>query len=278
MGNKNMITLFVLAVLFVALFAVGASALPDNPPTCSLSSSTTDTETTAVLTAVSVDTLANAGVDTIKIYENGALINTRDCGYATTCVSTKTVVKTSGGYYNYYAVCRDRAGQQTTSSTVRVHFDGLNRPPVIDTFTPATPFSMNEDQTQSFRITAHDPDGDSLTYEWKVDGVTVASSGTSYSFSRSVAGTSQSFVIAVYVRDGRGGVDVQTWSVTVRDLTPQVDLDGDSGLTECDTFTFDADVDSHDSISSYSWDFGDGTTGTGASVSHQFPEDGTYTV
>jgi len=273
-------TLFVLAVLIVALCAVQAFALPDNPPTCSLSSNTADTETTAVLTAVSVDTLANAGVDTIRIYENGALINTRDCAFATTCVATKTVVKTSGGDYNYHAVCRDRAGQQTTSSTVRVHFDGLNRPPVIDTFSPATPFTMREDQTQAFRITAHDPDGDALSYEWKVDGVTVASSGTSYDFSRRVTGTGQTFVIAVYVRDGRGGVDVQTWSVTVTDAVPTVVLARDSGSTECDTFRFTATVSSYDTVSSVAWNFGDGSSssGTATSVTHQFPENGTYTV
>jgi PKD repeat protein len=280
MGKNNMNTIFVLAVLFTALFTAGAYALPDNPPTCSLSSNTYDTETTAVLTVVSVDTLENAGVDTIRIFEGGSQISSKSCAYANTCVSTKTVIKTAAGDYSYYAICRDRSGQQTTSGTITVHFDGSNLPPVIDTFSPATPLTVGEDQTTNFRITAHDPDGDSMTYEWKVDGVTVGGeTGTSYNFQRSVSGTSQSYTIAVYVRDGKGGVDVQTWSVTVRDLVPRTDLHRDSGSTECDTFTFDADVDSYDPISSYSWNFGDGTVASGGeTTTHRFAENGTYTV
>ena len=59
MGEKNMKTFVVLALLLVVL-SVQASALPDNPPTCSISANTNNAQTTAVLTSVSVDTLANA--------------------------------------------------------------------------------------------------------------------------------------------------------------------------------------------------------------------------
>jgi PKD repeat protein len=279
MGLKNLNYIFVLAVV-IALCAVQAFALPDNPPTCSLSSNTADTATTAVLTAVSVDTLSNPGVDTITIYENGAVISTKNCAFATSCVSVKTVLKTSGGDFSYYAVCRDRAGQQTTSSTIGVHFDGMNRPPVIDTYTPSGPTTITEDRFVDFRITAHDPDGDALTYEWRIDGAVVAgATGTSYRFSRSLA-VDTTYIIAVYVYDGRGGVDVQTWTVTIRDSVPTVDLTGIATGTECTNFTFNANVVSYDSVASVAWDFGDGTvaTGTSRSASHVYAESGTYTV
>jgi PKD repeat protein len=280
MGKKTMKTIFVLAALLIALLAVQVFALPDNAPTCSLSSNTYDTESVAVLTAVSVDTLANAGVDSIKIYEDGNLISTKNCGLTSTCVSVKTVVHTTEGNRDYYAVCRDRSGQQTTSSDITVHFDGLNLPPVIDTAEPDSPLSMAEDETVTFSVTAHDPDGDDLTYEWRVDSETQAGEeGTSFDFSRDVLDTRE-FSVAVFVRDGNGGMDAHAWEVTVNDAGPDVTLTGDTGLTECDTFEFTAEVDTIDDIVSYDWDFGDGTSssGTSASVTHQFPSDGTYTV
>jgi PKD repeat protein len=277
--EKTVKTTFLIAVV-MALLCTAVYALPDNPPTCSLSTSSYDTTTTAVLTSVSVDTLTNAGVDTIKIYENGGLINTYSCGYTTSCVSTKVVTHTSAGTFSYYAVCKDRSGQQTSSSTFSVHFAGLNRAPIVDSLTPSSsPVTINEDQTLDMSVSAHDPDGDALSYEWKVDGSTVSTSGNSYTFSASVS-SQHSYTVAVYVRDGRGGVAVRTWTVIINDLTPSISITSDSGSTECDTFTFDADVSSYDGISSIVWDFGDGqsSSGTSASASHYYGSQGTYTV
>lgn len=57
---------------------------------------------------------------------------------------------------------------------------------------------------------------------------------------------------------------------------PIVDFDATCGQLSCD---FDASA-SHDpdgSLVSYSWDFGDGTTGTGSTITHHYPAAGTYT-
>jgi len=282
--EKKMTNFFILALLSIVLCAVSVYALPDNPPTCSLSPSTTDTTTTAVLTAVSVDTLSNAGIDTIQIFENGALISNKACGSATSCVSTKTVVHTASGNYNYYAVCKDKSSQQTTSNSVQIHFAGANNPPVIDSIFPTSNPTIQEDQTQTFRVNAHDSDGDSLSYEWKLDSTTVQTDNTgstgqsSYIFSQRVDST-RSFSVSVTVRDNRGGVAVRAWTIKVNDARPTVDISGDSDLTECDTFTFNANINSFDTVNSIAWDFGDGATDSGsASVSHRYAEQGTYTV
>ncbi len=280
MGKNKMNSIFVLAVLLAALFAVNAYALPDNPPTCSLSSNVQSTESAAVLTTVSVDTLSNPGVVSIKLFEDNQQIEDKNCGATTTCVSTKTVVHTGGGARSYHAVCRDKAGQETRSNTVSVTFAGLNRAPIITSASPANPVAINEDQTVNFQIAAQDPDGDALTYEWKVDGSSVSSGSTSFDFQRDVSGTSQTFTVTVYVKDGKGGVAVQAWQVVVTDLVPVVSMTSDTGLTECDDFTFNIVVDSYDAYQ-YSIDFGDGSaqvTGIEAVLTHQFPEQGAYTV
>ncbi|WP_340105377.1 S8 family serine peptidase [Rhodohalobacter sp. 8-1] len=65
--------------------------------------------------------------------------------------------------------------------------------------------------------------------------------------------------------------------------------DGTTNAAPTATFTFDCtdlscnfdgsgSTDSDGSISSYSWDFGDGNTASGSTVSHSYGADGTYTV
>jgi len=57
-------------------------------------------------------------------------------------------------------------------------------------------------------------------------------------------------------------------------------LTGPDSLNEGDTGAFSGagSVDPNGSIASYEWDFGDGTTGSGAAVSHVFTQDGVYRV
>jgi DNA/RNA endonuclease G (NUC1) len=51
-------------------------------------------------------------------------------------------------------------------------------------------------------------------------------------------------------------------------------------IAEGTSATFDASssIDPNGSIASYAWDFGDGSTGSGVSVSHTFAQDGAFTV
>jgi hypothetical protein len=62
---------------------------------------------------------------------------------------------------------------------------------------------------------------------------------------------------------------------------PLASLTGPAGaLAEGASATFDASgsLDPNGTIASYAWDFGDGSTGSGVSVSHTFAQDGAFTV
>jgi hypothetical protein len=281
MRKKNMRTIFVLAALLLVL-AVSAFALPDNPPSCYLSTNTYNTQSSATLTASGIDSLANAGMATIRIYENNQQISYDHCGYLTSCVSVKSVSHSTPGTRTYHAVCQDKSGQQTKSSSVSVTFAGQsNHKPVITSSSPSTPYYMNEDQTVQLKITATDADNDKLSYSWTVNGATVPGvTGPSYRFSKSVS-TDTQYTIAVVVSDGKS-FTTHAWWVTVRDAEPSItSFTSAGGPTECDTFTFPHNIDSHDPITTYAWDWGDGSKAVSmfpSDGSHQYKEQGTYTV
>ncbi|MBX7093075.1 MAG: PKD domain-containing protein [Flavobacteriales bacterium] len=106
-------------------------------------------------------------------------------------------------------------------------------------------------------------------------GTEIASSGGSYSITGLVAGT-----YTVTVTDANGCT--RTASSTVN---PGVTIDANITpvAAQCltgNSFNFSGTTStiSSGSITSYSWNFGDATTGTGSTVSHTYGATGTYTV
>jgi Peptidase family C25/Bacterial Ig domain/Propeptide_C25/Viral BACON domain len=99
-------------------------------------------------------------------------------------------------------------------ATVTITVTSVNDAPVISTFDPATPFTMNAGDTQVFSIAPHDDDGDPLSYSWKLDGGATADADDDMSYSP-VAGDIGMHTIEVTVSDGQGGSDSHSWSVTV---------------------------------------------------------------
>jgi outer membrane protein assembly factor BamB len=89
-----------------------------------------------------------------------------------------------------------------------------NHLPVIDSFSPADPVTVLAGSTERFDVYASDPDGDILTYTWKLDSGADAAGTESFTYSPTVADVG-AHTIRVTVTDGRGGSVEHTWSVTV---------------------------------------------------------------
>ena len=141
-----------------------------------------------------------------------------------------------------------------------------------------TSSSVNLGEAITFSASATDPRGESLTYAWDFgDGNT--GSGTQVDHTYQTEGT---FTVTLTVTNTSGHSASQTSTITVSSLpvpsniqiTPSAQA---VTLGESIDFTVTADDESGGSLT-YGWDFGDGNTGSGTSVSHTYAASGTYDV
>jgi PKD repeat protein len=126
-------------------------------------------------------------------------------------------------------------------------------------------------------VLSYDPDGDIVKYEWDF-GDGTSGDGMSVSHTYTVAGT---LTVVLKVTDDGGKTDTAQKTIVVS--TPEepggagpyatftaTPLTGDSPLT----VTFNAAGSYHPiqgyTITSHTWDFGDGTTGAGVTTSHTY--------
>jgi len=114
----------------------------------------------------------------------------------------------------------DEGGLQASDSFV-LTVNSENDLPVISTFNPATPFSMQAGTFQVFDVSAHDDDGDLLSYAWEIDGVPTGDTTFDMTYSPTQADVGP-HTIKVTVSDGNGGTDSHTWNVTVTTSIPAI--------------------------------------------------------
>jgi predicted phosphodiesterase len=137
---------------------------------------------------------------------------------------------------------------------------------------------LDEDTVHAFDGSPSLTSTDQVSYTWAfmedtphlLSGVTVE-----YAFTRPGI-----YAVTLNVSDARGESDTATITVTVRDVTPPVTAAGGDQRGPVNTpVTFDASGSQDNvGITTYDWDFGDGVTGTGASVTHQYPRPEQYEV
>jgi len=96
-----------------------------------------------------------------------------------------------------------------------------NHPPEITSFSPSeTLLEMEIGTAMEFSVEAEDPDGDEVTFTWFLNEE-VAGEGGNYTFEATAEGV---YEIKVICSDGRGGNDLQSWTLTVTEVSPPAEL------------------------------------------------------
>lgn len=121
--------------------------------------------------------------------------------------------------------------------------------------------------------------GSSLTkYQWDFnnDGVYDAEGATT-SHTYTTKGT---YTVTLKVTDSLGETDTDTCVINVQNRVPTAAFTySPTSPTTATTIQFtDTSTDSDGTIASWSWSFGDGATSTSKDPTHQYSDDGTYTV
>ena len=166
-------------------------------------------------------------------------------------------------------------------------------PTVTAELTP-TVSSMVSGQVRLSWMTTHDHDNANLTYTLVRDGVTGSPIYTATAYSNFYTLSRMEFVDSglapasthsyrLYVSDG--------WGNTISRLSPTVTVAGTPGANQppvarvtsstaalVASFSGATSSDADGTISQYSWNFGDDTTGSGVTTSHAYAAAGTYTV
>jgi len=139
----------------------------------------------------------------------------------------------AAGFHNVTLLVSD--GQLSDSVQWNVTVININQAPIIDSWDPYPEFvTISENETQTFTITYHDPDNDSLTVEWFVNGSSEAT-GDTFVFEASF-GSAGVYNITVVVTDPSLAIATRKWTLTVHhvnrppvietyspeDLTPEV--------------------------------------------------------
>jgi hypothetical protein len=123
--------------------------------------------------------------------------------------------QTGAAGYHAVALSVGDAGGATTLLNWTVLVRKTNLPPVIESFEPAQDAVMKEGQTLALSVSASDPNGDTLTYEWVLNGYS-AGFGRFFNFSPDFS-SAGAWTLQALVRDG-ASTTAHPWNITVLDV------------------------------------------------------------
>jgi len=152
---------------------------------------------------------------------------------------------------------------------------GGNTPTASYTATPESGIAPLEVQFNA--SASSDPNGDNLTYTWDFgNGQTSTLVNPNITFS-----DIGSYLVTLTVSDGTNTSAEASKTITVEDgnIAPVANFTAtpNAGIAPV-TVSFDASTstDANEDTLTYSWDFGDGTSGAGVTVNHQYAAVGEY--
>ncbi len=215
--------------------------------------------------AVSFDSSASSGAVTYSwAFGDGA----------TSTTANPTHTYAAPGNYTVSLTITDSASH--THSTTHTVWVGAQAPSA--SFTP--PGSTSTGVPVSFAGSASDPNsGATDSYSWNFgDGAGSTSQNPTHTYTRP-----GNYSVQLTVTDNYGASSTVTHSLTISHVAPSAAFTISPGSAPSGQgVTFDGssstDPDPGGSIQAYSWSFGDGSAGSGQTVSHTFAGSGTYTV
>jgi RHS repeat-associated protein len=145
---------------------------------------------------------------------------------------------------------------------------------------PDGPYTGNVNQVISFNGSGStSATGDTITsYAWNFgDGTTGTGASTTHTYTTA---TGSPFTVSLTVTDTSGGTGTATTTATITAL-PVASAGGPYIGNPGQTITFNGSgstAPTGQTLTSYAWNFGDSTTGTGVSPTHSYAKTGTYTV
>jgi PKD repeat protein len=185
--------------------------------------------------------------------------------------TTSKTYTAAGTYTVTLTVTDDRGATASTTRQVTVTAPA-NQAPTASFTTAVQGLTVSVDGSGST-----DPDGTVASYAWNFGDGTTAT-GRTASRTYTAAGT---YTVRLTVTDNGGATGTTTREVTV--TAPAANVAPTASFTATTTgLTVNVDgrasSDTDGTIASYAWNFGDGTTGTGATTSKTYAAAGTYRV
>jgi PKD repeat protein len=126
---------------------------------------------------------------------------------------------------------------------------------------------------------SYDPDGSIVSYTWYFQDIFGLGSGKNPTHSYSMEGF---YFVILVVEDDAGATDQDTVVITVHNEYPDAQAQMAMNIAEGQSVTLDAggtrDTKPDETFLVYSWDFGDGSTGSGSRPTHTYSAPGFYNV
>ncbi|OQY27547.1 MAG: hypothetical protein B6244_10220 [Candidatus Cloacimonetes bacterium 4572_55] len=178
------------------------------------------------------------------------------------------------GVYTVTLTVDDNSGTDTSRdiNVTQVYINALPIP-----IASGDPISCINEKVNFDGSLSYDPDGDITEYIWDFGDGSIGTGPKPVHYYTEPG----LYTVSMAVRDNSQTDCVEAGTkIQVKINNPPVAVLGDDIHTCSSTVQFDGTA-SHDSdgeVVEYFWDFGDGTTGSGARVAHLFPEKGVYNV
>ncbi len=267
--------LFVSTLSLAALTACGgggggdSTTAPAPLPTVSVSISTSGLPVMYTGRSVSLSATGTSSA-------NLALTYSWDFGDGTAAGTGATSAHTfaKAGTYTVKVTATDTNGTKASASGTVTIVDAVLTTPTI---TPSVASSIAGNAV-TFTGASSDPSGGTLTYSWDFGDNTAKGSGASVQHTFAAAGN-YPVVLTVTNDLGTKATTTLNYSVSAAAGAPSTPVISANNTTVLPNAAVTFNASAQDTLPlTYSWDFGDNTTGTGATVQKSYTTAGTYNV